>query len=145
MGQIPIQRGKADAGALDEAIRQLREGACIGIFPEGTISRGAVLRARSGLGRLALAVPEAKIVSVTVTGTVDIVRFPRRPRIRVVFFLPGEGSVREGEDATDLPVRLLAEIRALAPIAQSGRRRKIAVNEANLRKAAGGDGARAPR
>jgi 1-acyl-sn-glycerol-3-phosphate acyltransferase len=145
MGQIPIQRGKADAGALDEAIRQLREGACIGIFPEGTISRGAVLRARSGLGRLALAVPEAKIVSVTVTGTVDIVRFPRRPRIRVVFFLPGEGGVREGEDATDLPVRLLAEIRALAPIAQSGRRRKIAVNEANLRKAAGGDGARAPR
>jgi 1-acyl-sn-glycerol-3-phosphate acyltransferase len=134
MGQIPIKRGAADAGALDEAIRQLREGACIGVFPEGTISRGATLRARSGLGRLSIAVPEASIVCVTVTGTVDIVRFPKRPRIKVAFFLPAEGGVREGEDAAALPIRLLAEIRALAPIAQSGRRRRAAANEAKLRE-----------
>ncbi|MDX6587064.1 MAG: 1-acyl-sn-glycerol-3-phosphate acyltransferase [Solirubrobacterales bacterium] len=134
MGQIPIKRGAADAGALDEAIRQLREGACIGVFPEGTISRGATLRARSGLGRLAVAVPEASIVCVTVTGAVDIVRFPKRPRIRVAFFPPAEGGVREGEDAAALPVRLLAEIRALAPIAQSGRRRRAAANDAKLRE-----------
>ena len=133
MGQIPIKRGAADSGALDEAIRQLREGACIGVFPEGTISRGAELRARSGLGRLAHAAPEAAIVCVTVTGTVDIVRFPKRPRIRVAFFPPADGGVREGEDASELPVRLLAEIRALAPIAQSGRRRRAAANEAKLR------------
>jgi 1-acyl-sn-glycerol-3-phosphate acyltransferase len=134
MGQIPIQRGAADSGALDEAIRQLRAGACIGVFPEGTISRGATLRARSGLGRLALAVPEAKIVCVTVTGTVDIVRFPKRPQIRVTFFLPAEGGAAEGEDASALPVRLLAEIRALAPIAQSGRRRRAAANDKKLRE-----------
>jgi 1-acyl-sn-glycerol-3-phosphate acyltransferase len=133
MGQIPIQRGAADAGALDEAIRQLRAGACIGVFPEGTISRGAVLRARSGMGRLAVAVPEATIVSCTVTGTVDIVRFPKRPRIKVRFFPPTEGGLREGEDATGLPVRLMAEIRELAPIAQSGRKRKAALNDAKLR------------
>jgi 1-acyl-sn-glycerol-3-phosphate acyltransferase len=132
MGQIPIKRGAADAGALDEAIRQLSEGACIGVFPEGTISRGAVLRARSGMGRLAVAVPEAAIVSVTVTGTVDIVRFPKRPRISVAFFAPAEGGLREGEEAAQLPIRLLAEIRALAPIAQSGRRRKAAANDAKL-------------
>ena len=136
MGQIPIQRGAADAGALDEAIRQLREGACIGVFPEGTISRGAALRARSGLGRLAVAVPEATLVSATVTGTVDIVRFPKRPRIRVAFFPPSQGGLREGEDASSLPVRLTAEIRALAPIAQSGRRRKAALNDAKLRESA---------
>ena len=130
MGQIPIERGKGDAGALDEAIRQLREGACIGVFPEGTISRGAVLRPRSGMGRLAVAVPEATIVCVTVEGTVDIVRFPKRPRIKVRFFPPTEGGLREGEDATGLPVRLLAEIRELTPIAQSGRKRKAAANDA---------------
>lgn len=132
MGQIPIERGKADSGALDEAIRQLRAGACIGIFPEGTISRRAVLRARSGMGRLAFAVPEAEIVCVTVEGTVDIVRFPKRPRIKVRFFLPAEGPLLDGEDETGLPVRLLAEIRDLAPVAQSGRRRKAAKNEARL-------------
>ena len=130
MGQIPIQRGAADAGALDEAIRQLRAGACIGVFPEGTISRGSFLRARSGKGRLAIAVPEATIVSATVTGTVDIVRFPKRPRIKVTFFTPTVGGLQEGEDAAKLPARLMAEIRELAPIAQSGRRRKTEANEA---------------
>ena len=32
MGQIPIDRGKGDAAALDRAIAELRAGACIGIF-----------------------------------------------------------------------------------------------------------------
>ena len=136
MGQIPIQRGAADAGALDEAIRQLRAGACIGVFPEGTISRGSFLRARSGMGRLSIAVPEATIVSATVTGTVDIVRFPKRPRIKVTFFTPTAGGLQEGEEPAGLPVRLMAEIRELAPIAQSGRRRKAAANDAKLRETA---------
>ena len=134
MGQIPIERGKSDAGALSTAIERLRAGACIGVFPEGTISRGAVLRARSGVGRLALDVPETTIVSCRVTGTVDIVRFPKRPRIRVEFFQPAGGAVVEGEDAAALAVRLTAEIREGAPIAQSGRRRRAAANDAKLRE-----------
>ena len=36
MGQIPIERGSGDSGALDRAIEELRKGACIGIYPEGT-------------------------------------------------------------------------------------------------------------
>jgi 1-acyl-sn-glycerol-3-phosphate acyltransferase len=123
MGQVPIDRGKGDVRALEAAIETLRSGGCIGVFPEGTISRGQALRARSGAGRLALAVPEARIVSVTVTGTVDIVRFPRRPRIRVEFFPPAGGGVVDGEDAAALAVRLMAEIRGLAPIALPGRKR----------------------
>ncbi|MDQ3729330.1 MAG: 1-acyl-sn-glycerol-3-phosphate acyltransferase [Actinomycetota bacterium] len=132
MGQIPIERGKGDASALSTAIERLRAGACIGVFPEGTISRGTVLRARSGVGRLAADVPETSIVSCRVTGTVDIVRFPKRPRIRVEFFEPLGGGVIDGEDAAALAVRLTAEIRDGAPIAQSGRRRKAAANEAKL-------------
>ena len=58
MGQIPIERGTGDRGALDRAIAALREGACIGVFPEGTRSKGRELRARSGIGHLAAAVPE---------------------------------------------------------------------------------------
>ena len=123
MGQIPIQRGAADAGALDAATQQLREGACIGVFPEGTISRGLTLRARSGIGRLALAVPEARLVCVSAVGTVDIVRFPKRPRIRIEFFEPAGGQTDPAEDPGELSARILAEIRAKAPIALPGRRR----------------------
>ena len=59
MGQIPIERGAGDRRRLAQAIEELRGGDCIGVFPEGTRSRGEVLRARSGVGRLALEVPEA--------------------------------------------------------------------------------------
>jgi 1-acyl-sn-glycerol-3-phosphate acyltransferase len=124
MGQIPIERGKGDVGAMDRAVEELRAGACIGIFPEGTRSKGRDLRARSGFGRLALAVPEAEVVCVAITGSTDIPRFPKRPRVGVHFFRPAQGGLREGEDAAALGARLLAELRERAPRVAAGRRRK---------------------
>jgi 1-acyl-sn-glycerol-3-phosphate acyltransferase len=123
MGQIPIERGRGDAHALDTAIGELAQGSCVGVFPEGTISRGGSLRPRSGAGRLAAGVPGATVVCVTVEGTVDIVRFPKRPRVRVAFFPPAEGGLRPGEDPGLFVVRLMEEIRGRAPVAIPGRRR----------------------
>lgn len=123
MGQIPIQRDAGDAGALTRAIEELRRGACIGVFPEGTRSRGKVLRARSGIGRLALEVPEAKLVCVAIEGTSDLTGFPRRPKLKIRFFEPAGGQAQPGEEAGELAVRLLAEIRALVPPSISARKR----------------------
>ncbi len=122
MGQIPIERGAGDAGALARAIEELRAGSCIGVFPEGTRSRGRVLRARSGVGRLALEVPEARLVLVAIEGTAGLVRFPRHSRVRLRFFLPAGGGARPGEEPGELSARLLAEIRDLVPPVASGRR-----------------------
>jgi 1-acyl-sn-glycerol-3-phosphate acyltransferase len=124
MGQIPIARGQGDANAIDLAVAELAAGACIGVFPEGTVSRGRRLRARSGAGRLALAVPEARLVCAAVTGTLDIARFPRRPRLHVCFFTPTEGAVRPGESANEYAARILAEIRLRAPVPVSGEKRQ---------------------
>jgi 1-acyl-sn-glycerol-3-phosphate acyltransferase len=129
MGQIPIERGKGDKEALARAIETLRAGACIGVFPEGTRSRGKVLRARSGVGRLALEVPEAHVTLVAIEGTSDLTGFPRRPRIRVRFFDPAGGQPRPGEDPAELSARLLAEIRELVPPSISYRKRGTAVGE----------------
>ena len=107
MRQIPVVRGTKDTDALDRAMTELRGGSCVGIFPEGTRSLGRQLRARSGVGRLAAAVPEAKIVCASVTGTTDIPRFPKRPRLKVVFFEPRGGQMRPGEDPTELAVRII--------------------------------------
>ena len=122
MGQIPIARGKTDTVALARAIEELQRGTCIGIFPEGTRSLGRELRARSGFGRLSDAVPEAEIVCVTVIGTTDIPRFPKRPRIAVRFFRPRDGGRRPGESAAELGARLLAEMREEAPRVAAGRK-----------------------
>ncbi|HET7591197.1 MAG TPA: lysophospholipid acyltransferase family protein [Solirubrobacterales bacterium] len=123
MGQIPIERGKGDAQALARAIEALGSGVCIGVFPEGTRSRGEVLRARSGVGRLALEVPEAHVSLVAIEGTTDLTGFPRRPRIRIRFFDPAGGQPRPDEDPSGLSARLLSEIRELVPPSLSYRKR----------------------
>ena len=128
MGQIPIERGSGDAGALDRAIEELRAGACIGIYPEGTRSLGRVLRARSGIGYLARAVPEATIVGVACNGTAAIPRFPReRPRVRVEFFEFDRPSIAPDESPQDYGTRLLAQLRQRAPIEVAGRKRAAAL------------------
>ena len=130
MGQIPIERGKGDKQALAKAIETLRAGACIGVFPEGTRSRGKELRARSGIGRLALEVPEAHVTLVAIEGTADLTGFPRRPRVRVRFFDPAGGQPRPDEDPGELSARLLAEIRDQVPPSLSYRKRGRAPVEA---------------
>lgn len=124
MGQIPIERGAGDAGALSRAIEELRAGACIGVFPEGTRSRGKVLRARSGVGRLALDVPEARLVCVAIEGTTAFTGFPSRPRVWARFFEPAGGQAQPGEEPGAIASRLLAEIRELVPPTAAGRKRR---------------------
>jgi 1-acyl-sn-glycerol-3-phosphate acyltransferase len=124
MRQIPVVRGTKDTDALERAMTELRAGSCVGIFPEGTRSLGRKLRARSGIGRMAAAVPEATIVCAAVTGTTDVPRVPKRPRLKVTFFEPSGGQMQPGEDPTDFAVRVTAEMRALAPISAAGRKPK---------------------
>src|ERR1700761_1015593 len=128
MGQIPIERGSGDGGALDRAIEELRNGACIGIYPEGTRSLGRALRARSGVGHLARAVPEATILGVACSGTVAIPRFPRaRPQVRVEFFAFDRPAIAPEESPQEYSTRLLAELRQRAPIEVAGRKRAAAL------------------
>ena len=128
MGQIPIERGSGDGGALDRAIEELRSGACIGIYPEGTRSLGRALRARSGIGYLARAVPEATIIGVACNGTAAIPRFPRaRPKVRVEFFAFDRPAIAPEESPQEYGTRLLAQVRQRAPIEVAGRKRAAAL------------------
>jgi 1-acyl-sn-glycerol-3-phosphate acyltransferase len=128
MGQIPIERGSGDTGALDRAIEELRRGACIGIYPEGTRSLGRALRARSGVGYLARAVPETTIIGVACNGTVAIPRFPVvRPHVRVEFFQFERPAIAPSESPQQYSNRLLAQLRQRAPIEVAGRKRATAL------------------
>lgn len=132
MGHIPVDRSQGNDAAIETAVRELRAGACIGVFPEATRSLGRTMRARSGAGRLALAVPEAVIVCVRVRGTTDVARLPKRPSVTVEFFEPAGGPPRSDETAADLMVRLLAELRDGAPPTVPGRGRTAAKFHARL-------------
>jgi 1-acyl-sn-glycerol-3-phosphate acyltransferase len=122
LGQIPIRRAAGDAAALEQAVEALRTGEAVCVFPEGGLSWGERLRARSGVGRLARSCPGARVLLCAVQGTTEYARFPRRPRVRVAFFAPGEGDRRPHEGPAELAARLLEEIRARVPPTPAGRR-----------------------
>ncbi len=135
MGHIPVERGVSNDQAMTTAVDELRKGACIGVFPEGTRSLGRALRARSGVGRLAEEVPDAVVVCARTNGSVDIVRLPKRPRVSVEFFRPTGGQLQPGESALQFSQRLVTELRQGAPYEVAGRRRAAA----KYRAAARGD------
>ena len=107
MRQIPIERGARDETALSSAVEALEAGEAVCIFPEGKLSRGERLRARSGVGRLAALCPRAHVLLCTVEGSTDYVRFPKRPRVRLTVFEPESGQPREAEAPAELAARYL--------------------------------------
>jgi 1-acyl-sn-glycerol-3-phosphate acyltransferase len=121
IGQIPIERGAGDQAALQKAIDALRGGAAVCVFPEGKLSNGRRLRARSGVGRLAGECPEARVVLCAISGTTDYARFPRRPLVRMAFFEPASGQPSSDEDPGELAARLLDEVRDRVPPVPAGR------------------------
>jgi 1-acyl-sn-glycerol-3-phosphate acyltransferase len=122
MRQIPIRRGTRDSHALDRAVDALKAGDAVAVFPEGRLSWGERVRARSGVGLLAGWVPDARIVLCTIEGTTDYVRFPKRPRVTVRFFPPAGGGIAPGEEPQAFSARLLRELRDRAPVALAGRK-----------------------
>jgi 1-acyl-sn-glycerol-3-phosphate acyltransferase len=69
MGQIPVERGTGDTGALDAAATALGNGRCVHVFPEGTISDDLEpMAGKTGLARLARAAG-VDVVTVGLWGT----------------------------------------------------------------------------
>jgi len=79
LNAFPIERGGGDRAAMSEAVRRLRRGELLGIFPQGT-SRAELQNGwRRGAARLALATG-APLVPVRLAGTAPL---PRPTRIRI--------------------------------------------------------------
>lgn len=90
VGCIPVDRSKSDPASLKAALRRLKDGAVVGIFPEGGIADpGDTSRTRAGVGMIALraGVP---VIPVTLHGV--------RPSHSVVggFFFRGRPRVEFG-------------------------------------------------
>lgn len=71
VGQIPVHRGTADARmSLHEAVEAVRAGACVCIYPEGTVTRDPdwwPMVGKTGVARLALAT-DAPVIPVAQWG-----------------------------------------------------------------------------
>lgn len=86
VGAFPVDRGKADRGAIRRAEATLAAGIAVGMFPEGTRSRTASMgRAHPGAALLALRA-DVPVLPVTIVGSERLplngTSVPRRGRSR---------------------------------------------------------------
>jgi len=131
MGQIPIERGRGDTGALDRATAALRAGECVHVFPEGTISNDFdPMAGRTGLARLAKAAG-VDVVPVGLWGTHRVIppqgQRPKRLRtpITVVVGVPVpvgiDANPRQATDRIMVGIcAAVTEARRLYPVPASG-------------------------
>ena len=130
-GQVPIDRAGAHASgaALRTAVRLLREGRLVGVFPEGTRTRdGRLNRGRTGVARMA-AETGVPVVPCATVGTFAVAppgaRVPRPRKIAVRFGEPMPPVCPLGETPTSEQLRawtdeLMARICALSGQEYSG-------------------------
>ena len=84
LGQIPVSRGTESAAAsLEDATRALEQGACVVVFPEGTISHETFepMQPRTGVARLASRTG-APVVPAAVWGSHRAITKNRKPDFR---------------------------------------------------------------
>ena len=104
LGQVPVDRsgGRRSEAALITGLKVLSDGACLGIYPEGTRSPdGRLYKARTGIARLAIesgapVVPVAMFDTDKIQPTGQVV-----PNVKRVGMSFGEPMFFEG-DPTDL-------------------------------------------
>lgn len=109
VGQLPVKRGEIDRAPLLTAVRILRAGGLVGVFPEGTRGEGSVDSAQHGAAWLARSAG-AQLVPVACRGTRRPAGARRRflPKVEVLFGHPvtlPETKGRAGLDAATEQVR----------------------------------------
>jgi len=86
---FPVNRGDKDQWAMHHAMKVLKHGQALGMFPEGTRSKGRGLGvAKTGTARLAIEA-DCPIMPVTVLGSDKFFkRFPHRAHVHITFLPP---------------------------------------------------------
>lgn len=118
VGAFPVKRGAADVGAMREALKRLKNGCPVVVFPEGTRKKSeAQAKAHAGIGFLALK-SGLPVVPVFIKGADKVLppgaKFPRRHLIEVEFGAPTTYSEQDPYPA--VADQILQQINALGSV-----------------------------
>ena len=119
---FPVKRGAADKTAVKTAVKVLKDGDCLGIFPEGTRSKtGKMGKAESGVSLIA-AMTKAPIIPAAIVNTEKIFSAEVKiPRLAVVYGTPinFDGSAKDKEALAAFAQQLMSEIAKLKALGES--------------------------
>jgi 1-acyl-sn-glycerol-3-phosphate acyltransferase len=119
LGAFPVSREKKDPWAYNHALKVLAHGQTLGMFPEGTRSRGRGLGvAKTGVARMSIETG-TPIVPMAITGSDKFFKhFPRRTRVNVSMLPPILPGPRETPLA--LTDRLMFSLASALPLEMRG-------------------------
>lgn len=112
-GNIPLERGMSDDSALKHALKHLKDGGLLGIYPEGTRSMdGYIHEGKTGVTRLAIRTG-APIIPVGMLGAFKSMpkgqHYAKPYKITVVFGKPIDVSLFKGMDTNRELCRALTD------------------------------------
>ncbi|HSG06660.1 MAG TPA: lysophospholipid acyltransferase family protein, partial [Nitrospiria bacterium] len=102
LGGIPLQNNHSPGGGLKEAVRRLKDGACVVLYPEGRRSlTGDLQKPQPGLGMLS-ALSGAPVIPVFIDGTEKVLPVGKAlPRLHRVSVYIGEPIVFKEENGKE--------------------------------------------
>jgi 1-acyl-sn-glycerol-3-phosphate acyltransferase len=112
LGAYPLDREAGGVAAIRAALRVLKDGKCVGIFPEGTRNLRGDAPEKGGAALLG-ALSGAPVVPAAIVGTRDAKRFRQ---IRVVYGEPlriERQRKADGDDLEKWTVEIMRRVRAL--------------------------------
>jgi len=125
-GAFPVQRGRGDTQAVEQAVKVVAAGHTVGMFPEGTRSRnGQLQRGKTGVARIAMK-GEVPIVPVVVIDSEPVLRtfkkFQPRPQVTVRFGTPiaPAGNAEDPEAVRRLTSTMMLAMAELLPVDRRG-------------------------
>ncbi|MBT3270591.1 1-acyl-sn-glycerol-3-phosphate acyltransferase [Candidatus Poribacteria bacterium] len=115
LGAFPVRRGDADPGAIRTAMRSLKQGDVLIMFPEGTRGQGAdMLDAQKGIGFLATRTGAA-VLPAYLHGMAEVFGrargWPRPGQVEIVFGEPRQ-YLRD-DDPSEAAVEVVRDIKLL--------------------------------
>ncbi|HQX16151.1 MAG TPA: lysophospholipid acyltransferase family protein [Anaerolineales bacterium] len=119
LGAFPVTRGDKDMWAMRHASKVLKQGQWLGMFPEGTRSKGKGLTvAKTGTARMAIEAG-CPILPMAIIGTDKFFKqFPRRAHVNVSILPPL--TPMENESPLALTDRLMFTLAQALPISMRG-------------------------
>lgn len=122
LNAFPVKRGASDKSAIKNAVKILKGGNCLGLFPEGTRSKtGKIGKAESGVSLIA-AMTKAPIVPAAIVNTEKIfsaeVKFPRLALVigKPIYF---NGNTKDKDELSNFAQNIMAEIAKLKTIGEN--------------------------
>ena len=122
LNAFPVKRGEVDREAVRTAIKILKEGNVIDMYPEGTVSLdGSLQEAKQGTAFIALQA-EAAVVPVAIIGSFNVMskgqRFPRPHKVilkfgKPLYFDEYYGKPYDKETLKIITDKIMNEIKAL--------------------------------